>query len=112
MTNSAPALRKHLAALRELGCVISDLKPVHLHHCMGGSMRQFGQLRGVAFKTSDWLQIPLAPKYHVGDQGIDALGIETWEARFGTQVSFLERVSFQLGYSVFKAAGLKWPEPL
>jgi hypothetical protein len=109
-----PKLRDHCRALRDLGCVISDSRPVELHHCMGGSMKVFGQLRGMAFKTSDWLQIPLQRRYHTGDLGIDQLGIETWEMTFGAQVKHLEEVSWQLGYNVFKLAGLKWPplEPL
>jgi hypothetical protein len=104
-----PTIRAHCAALRELGCVIAGLGPVELHHCHGGSMRQFGQLRGVAFKTSDWLQIPLLKRYHTGDLGVDRIGVETWEGHFGTQVGHLERVSWELGYSVFRLAGLKWP---
>jgi hypothetical protein len=69
-------------------------------------MRQFGQLRGVGMKTSDWLQLPLAPLYHTGDLGIER-GVETWEGRFGTQVEHLERVSRELGYDVFALAGVR-----
>ncbi len=107
----SPSKKAHAAALRALGCVISGLTPVELHHCMGGSMRQFGQLRGVGMRTSDWLQIPLAPRYHTGELGIDALGIETWERTFAPQVELLERVSAELGYDVFELAGLEHEIP-
>lgn len=108
MSGSKPTLAAHAAALRDLGCVISGYRgPVELHHCMGGSMRQFGQLRGVGMKSSDWLQIPLAKQFHTGDLGIDVLGIETWEHTFGTQVEHLEAVCAQLGYDVFALAGIE-----
>lgn len=58
-------------------------------------------------KTSDWLQIPLAKRYHTGELGIDVLGIETWEATFGSQVQLLEDVSRELGYDVFELAGVR-----
>ena len=108
--SAGPKLREHLRSLRELGCIVSGYRgAVTLHHCHGGSLREFGQLRGVAMKTSDWLQIPLAWEMHVGTQGIDVIGVETWEKQFGSQVSYLEDVSWRLGYSVFRLAGLSWP---
>jgi hypothetical protein len=71
-------------------------------------MRELGQLvRGVSQKSSDWLQIPLATWLHVGDQGIDVIGVETWEARYGRQIDHLEEVSRRLGYSVFALAGFE-----
>lgn len=105
---SRPSLKEHAKRLREMGCVISGWRgAVELHHCMGGSMRQFGQLRGVGMKTSDWLQIPLQQMYHTGDLGIDVMGIETWEAAFGTQLQFLEDVSREVGYDVLELAGVR-----
>ena len=101
-----PSLTAHVKTLRTLGCAVSGLRPVELHHCKGGSMRQFGQLRGVGLKTSDWLQLPLAHRYHQGDHGIER-GVESWEALFGSQVEYLEQLCHELGYDVLALAGLR-----
>jgi predicted metal-dependent phosphotriesterase family hydrolase len=56
-------------------------------------------------KSSNWLQIPLVPYFHVGPQGVDRIGVETWEARYGRQIDHLEAVCRELGVNVFKLAG-------
>lgn len=103
-----PTQKAHEQALRAMPCVVSGrFGDIELHHCMSGSMTQLGQLRGVGMKTSDWLRIPLDRRYHTGDLGIDALGVETWERTFGTQIQHLEAVSAELGYDVFALAGVR-----
>jgi hypothetical protein len=105
----------HLKLLRAMPCMISGSKPVTLHHCKGGSMRELlgcAGNPGKGAKVSDWLQIPIAARYHVGDFGIDnGQGIyktkEQWEAAFGKQSDFLIRLSRQLGYNVFERAGFR-----
>lgn len=88
--------------------MISARPIVTLHHCHGGSMRQFGQLRGFGQKVSDYLVIPIHADYHIGQYGCDSgMGIETWETRFGTQVEMLIEVSELLEYDVFKLAKLE-----
>ena len=98
-------LKDHWSRVAELGCLISQ-GPATLHHCHGGSMRQFGVLRGTSQKVSDWLVIPIAMKYHTGDQGVDFIGVETWEKRFGTQVDFIDEVCLALNVNVWKKAGI------
>jgi hypothetical protein len=80
--------------------------PVHLHHAHSGSMAQFGVLRGVGQKVSDWLQIPLRPDLHVGNLGIDVIGVEQWEAYFGTQLHYLIEVGRELQVDLLSKAGL------
>jgi hypothetical protein len=70
-------------------------------------MKLVGVHKGLGQKTSDWLCIPLAHRYHVGVHGIDgALGVTAWEARFGTQVEHLDAVCRRLGYNVWKLSGI------
>ena len=99
-------IKKHWNRLFEMGCVISGVPPT-IHHCHGGSLRELGIHKGLGQKTSDWLCIPLAVKYHTGDVGIDgALGVVEWERRFGTQVGHLDDVCRELGINVWKRAGI------
>jgi hypothetical protein len=73
-------------------------------------MKYIGVHKGLGSKTSDWLVIPLHPRYHyAGPDAIDGGGITVreWEEQFGTQVSFLEWVSRKLGVDVFEKAGLE-----
>lgn len=70
-------------------------------------MRLIGVHKGMGQKTSDWLCIPLAARYHTGCDGIDAgVGVATWEARFGTQVEHLDAICRRLGYNVWHRAGV------
>lgn len=56
---------------------------------------------GMGQRQNPFLQIPLHVKYHVGDCGIDSgMGVQTWEAAFGTQVDHLHSMTEQLGYSI------------
>lgn len=74
-------------------------------------MRQFGQLRGMSQKVSDYLVIPLDAEFHVGRWGIDTgqawLTVEAWEARFGTQVEHLDTICRRLGVDVWTLAGIE-----
>jgi hypothetical protein len=103
-----PDLAEHLAALRALGCVVTGYRgaDITLHHCHSGSMAAFGILRGVGQKSSDWLQIPLRRDLHVGNLGIDVIGVEQWEAYFGTQLHYLIEVGSELQVDLFSKAGL------
>lgn len=70
-------------------------------------MRLVGVHKGLGAKTSDWLVIPLAARYHTGDYGIDGgLGVLEWESRFGSQVGHLDDVCRELGINVWKRAGV------
>lgn len=98
-------VRTHEKNLRELPCCVSRLRPITLHHCHGGSIKQLGWHVGMGQRQNPYLQIPLHEKYHTGVFGIDGgLGVIRWEGGFGSQVSHLEWVIGQLGYDVFELA--------
>ena len=78
-----------------------------LHHCVGGSMAALGVHRGMSRKVSDWLVLPLYPKFHTGEFGIHTLGVREWEARFGRQADLLEALGEQMGVDLFEMAGVK-----
>ncbi len=64
-------------------------------------MKDVGWHVGMAQRQNPYLQIPLHEKYHVGSCGIDsAMGVQTWEAAFGTQADHLDSTNELLGYSI------------
>lgn len=107
-------IRDHWKRVAALGCCISFSDQVQLHHCHGGSIRaKFGDraMPGVGQKASDYLVIPLHPRYHTGELGIDSgTGVAGWEARHGSQLHYLEKVRQQIqrqyGYDILEKAGL------
>lgn len=92
-----PSLARYVAALRDMPCMVCGCKPVSLHHPVGGSMLARIGCRG-ARKCSDWLQIPLHWEFHQGPNGLHTIGVETWESRYGTQASMIDKLCerFQL----------------
>ena len=102
------SVTQHHKNVRAMRCLISDRPGVTLHHVHGGSMKQFGQLRGTGLKVSDYLVLPIHADFHVGKYGCDSgMGILTWEMTFGSQFVMLQEVSQHLGYDVFELAGLE-----
>lgn len=96
----------HQRNLRALPCMVSDTdQQIELHHCHGGSMKEIRLLRGISVKTNPFLQIPLNHRYHTGQFNPEAMGMVTWEKRFGTQMSHLGRLEDLLGYNPFVQAG-------
>lgn len=110
-------IRAHWDRVAKMRCLISGAPDVTLHHCKGGSMIDtFGDAArpGVARKVSDWLVIPIAARFHVGEMGIDTgmgafRSTREWEEALGTQVEHLTSVSRFVGYNVFERAGLVFP---
>jgi len=99
------SVTQHQKNLRTLPCIVTEMTPVTLHHCHGGSMKLRGWHVGVAQKQNPWLQIPLHESLHTGSHGIDSgMGVETWEKRFGSQWGYLEEVRELLGYDIFRMA--------
>lgn len=99
-------IRRHWERVAALGCVVSG-RPAELAHAHGGSLLDLGVTRAKGRKPSDWLVIPLAPEFHrVEYKGLD-YSPRIWEERYGTQVSYLDWISKQLGYDVFERAGVK-----
>lgn len=99
----------HDRALRDMSCIVSQMRPVTLHHCHSGSMMELGPEfpnPGWAQRNNPFLQIPLHAKYHVGDFGVDVIGVETWEDHFGSQVEHLEEINGMLNYDLWRQATL------
>jgi hypothetical protein len=69
----------------ELGCVICQM-PAEVHHLLTG--------KGMGLKSSSQHVIPLCPDHHrTGGPGVAIhAGIETWEAKHGTELHFLQLV--------------------
>ena len=89
--------RKHEQLVRQLPCAVSRRTPVTIHHTHGGSVKDRGWHVGVAQRQNPFLVIPLHFDFHVGDYGIDAgVGVQSWEAEWGTQISMLEWVDEQM----------------
>lgn len=99
----------HWDRIAGLGCCICE-RPAEVAHCHGGSISDQldPQYRpGMAQKQNHWLVIPLCPEHHRGNEGLDTYreGVRGWEAKYGTQIEWLEEVSNRLGYSLFGRAG-------
>jgi hypothetical protein len=99
-------IKRHWTRVAELGCIITQRPEPAMHHACGASMTAIIGLKGGALKTSDWLVLPLSPEYHNGDKGIHTIGVRTWESRYWTQVSLLDRLSYLLGYNVWTKVGI------
>ena len=90
------------AMVAEHGCVICGSPEVQLHHLRGGSAADAGILSGLARKSSDWLILPLAARFHTGKEGIHVIGVRSWEGLYGTQISLYSVVCEQLGIDGWK----------
>lgn len=55
-------------------------------------------------KHSDYLVLPLSYRAHQGVDGIHTIGVETWEAKFGSQAEMLDELGRRLGVDLFKLA--------
>ncbi len=70
-------------ALSDHGCCICR-GPAEIHHLKG---HEFGT--GMGLKSSNNYTIPLCLNHHRGIEGFHAMGKISWEARFGSQQSWL-----------------------
>lgn len=103
---------RHHANVRALPCVVTGRLGATLHHCHGGSLKELGW--SINRPRNQALVIPIVIEIHsIGPLAIDGdFGVPAWEARFGTQASFIDEVSEILGYSLWDLAELwrseKW----
>lgn len=106
MTKRLPSdLARHWDHLRGHGCMVCrNAVDTVLHHARGGSMADFGYNVGGAQKASDWLVMPLCPHHHTGDQGIHKIGVQTWEDRYGRQITHLDRIEAMTGCNIWEKA--------
>lgn len=103
------AIKEHWKQVAGLGCIITG-KPAEIAHCHGGSISLELEPRyrpGMAQRQNHWLVIPLNPQLHRGQFGLDTSSVREWERAYGDQVTFLEEVSWRLGYDVFAKAGIE-----
>lgn len=100
---SSAAVRRHWDRVAAMGCIVTG-GPATIHHAHGGSLKDRGFHRSTGRKTSDWLVIPLAYVLHVGDQGIDRIGVLVWEGKYGKQADMLDLVAQRLGVDVWALA--------
>lgn len=97
-------IRRHWGKIADMGCIVCGMRPATIHHAHSRELSSMGFSPGVAQKQSHWLCIPLCVPHHVGDHGVDRIGVETWEATFGSQVDLLRTVQEVVGYDIFKLA--------
>lgn len=118
-TDPTPEQKAHWSRVAKLGCIVTGSSVVTIHHIHGGSVVDelgFEHNPGGAERQNHWLVIPLHPRLHVGELGIDnGLGvyksIAKWEVAHGTQVALLEEVCRRLQINVFKLAGINRKVP-
>ena len=99
----------HWDRVARMQCIISA-QPAEVAHCHGGSISLIlgKEYRpGVAQKQNHWLVLPLSPRLHRGQYGLDA-NVRAFEDAYGKQVHLLEELSDRLGYDVFKKAGISY----
>ena len=85
---------RYLDAVAELGCCVCG-QPAQIHHARAGSMR-YVESAGTGLRTGDDCAIPLCLNHHTGSEGIHTIGVQTFEARYGTQADMLTTVAMLL----------------
>lgn len=97
-------IRRYWNLVASMGCIVTGALPCTLHHAHGGSMKFRGIHRSIGRKTSPYLVIPLAWELHVGNQGIDRIGVVAWETKYGTQAEMLDEIARRTGVDVWAKA--------
>ncbi len=70
-------------------------------------MKEIRAVKGAALKTNPFFQLPLCFRHHRGEFDLEAIGVDTWERKFGRQLDHLALLEPLIGYSVFIEAG-RW----
>ena len=94
----------------ELGCIVTGRPNPTLHHIHSGSVARAGYVRGTSQRgVSDWLVIPLAAELHcAGQDAIDgSIGVSTWEAKHGAQLTHMDEVCRRTGNNAWDKAGFR-----
>ena len=110
MSSTFPANKdKHFEIVGRMRCLISNAQTPTIHHARGRSIAErltalgLPHSNGTARRAySDALILPLAAHFHTGDEGVDLIGVETWEAKYGRQADMIDRVSQHVGYDLWE----------
>lgn len=88
-------------------------QPATIQHCRAGSMKDRGVNRAKGKKSSDWLTVPLCPRHHWQEEGIDgSMGVKTWEAKYGKQADMIDKLCKIFGVDLWaKAAEVEERKP-
>ena len=79
--------RAYMGRVAELGCVICGGIP-EIHHNTKN--------RGYGAKSSNYDIIPLAVRFHRGEEGIHHIGVKTWEDKYSDQDDLVKQVKLRL----------------
>ena len=79
--------RAYMGRVAELGCLICGGIP-EIHHNTKN--------RGYGTKSSNYDIMPLCPDHHRGEEGINHIGVKTWEDKYGDQDDLVKRVRLRI----------------
>lgn len=104
---STAAIRAYWDRVAALGCVICKA-PAEIAHCHGGSIverMQEPKCKGKKLARMDFICLPLCHWHHrdTSPCGLDR-DVDAWEYAYGSQASWIDRVSAQLGVDVWALA--------
>lgn len=103
---STAAVRRHWQRVVDLGCVVCGA-PAEIAHCHGGSIVERmlePKAKGKKLPRYDWLVLPLCPGHgRIGPLSLDA-NVDLWEQRNGSQTSFIDELSDELGIDLWEKA--------
>lgn len=92
------------AMLREMPSIVSGIRGVAIHHCIGPSITERIGVRGFK-KRSCWLVLPITPDEHQNGPNALHKGVETWERLHGaTEAELLDRLIGITGLDVWQLA--------
>lgn len=104
---AAAKVKRYWAQLAELGCLVCGA-PAEIAHCHGGSIVERmhePKAKGKKLARMDWLVLPLCPA-HGREPYPDALDTDVvrWEARWGTQAVYIDRLGRCFGLDLWALA--------
>ena len=99
-------VRRYWSRLVAGGCILHGC-PAEIAHCHGGSIVERmnePKAKGVKLPRYDWLVLPLCPLTHrVAGDSLDR-NVKAWEARYGTQSSWIDYLAATHGLDLWALA--------
>jgi len=100
------AQRRYWDRVSAMGCVICH-GVAEIAHCHGGSLveKTGVKAKGVKLRYMHWLVLPLCVVHHrdTSEEGLDR-DVGAWEARFGSQVGWIDVLITRTGVNVWELA--------